>query len=243
MLAMGSPEVGVKLYLEAALTADRFASGDNKKYAGEDAFGQIAYELISQSFALYEEHSGDSQLQRRCIVSIVGTLLACRSLVKEDYESLIMKTAQYAAKMLKKPDQCEMVALCSHLFYVVGEGEDVHYSNPQRGLECLQRALKLADACTTANPANLKLFVDLLDHYLYFFEKKNPSITGNYISGLVALIKEHADNLGQFGGADTSAVGEAKTHFLEIVRHIKEKKGHPDSSALFANIEVGTIGA
>jgi vacuolar protein sorting-associated protein 35 len=108
-------------------------------------------------------------------------------------------------------------------------------------LECLQRALKLADACTSANPANLNLFVDLLDLYLYFFEKKNPSITGNYITGLVALIKEHAGNLEQFGGNDTSAVGEAKAHFFEIVRYIKRMKEDPEKASEFANIDVGSI--
>jgi vacuolar protein sorting-associated protein 35 len=119
--------------------------------------------------------------------------------------------------------------------------DSVIYSNPQRGLECLKRALKLADACTSANPANLKLFVDLLDHYLFFFEKKNPLITGNYITGLVSLIKEHTDSHGQFGGVDSSAVGEAKAHFLEVVRHIKRMKGKPESAELFAEIDVSTI--
>jgi vacuolar protein sorting-associated protein 35 len=41
---------------------------------------------------------------------MVGTLLALRSLSKEDYESLITKTAQFSAKFMKKPDQCELVA-------------------------------------------------------------------------------------------------------------------------------------
>jgi vacuolar protein sorting-associated protein 35 len=135
MLAKGNPEIGVKLYLEAALTADRFATGDNKD--DQTVFGPIAYEFISQSFVLYEEHSGDSKLQSRCIVSMVGTLLACRSLSKEDYESLIMKTAQYAAKMLKKSDQCEMVALCSQLFYVVGEGVSILLSSRRGCMEIL----------------------------------------------------------------------------------------------------------
>jgi vacuolar protein sorting-associated protein 35 len=115
--------------------------------------------------------------------------------------------------------------------------DSVVYSNPQRGLECLQRALKLADACTTANPANLGLFVDLLEHYLYFFEKNNPLITGNYITGLVALIKEHSDNLGHLGGA----VGEAKEHFLHIVRHIKAMKEKSESAERFANIDVSSV--
>jgi hypothetical protein len=117
----------------------------------------------------------------------------------------------------------------------------VIYSNPQRGLECLQRALKLADACTGANPANLNLFVDLLDHYLFFFENNNPSISGNYITGLVALIKEHADNLGQFGGVDSSAVGDAKAHFYQTVRHIKKMKENQETAERFADIDVSSV--
>ena len=35
------------------------------------------------------------------------------------------------------------------------------YQNPQRALECLQRALKLADASTTASASCVYLFVDL----------------------------------------------------------------------------------
>jgi vacuolar protein sorting-associated protein 35 len=233
-------EQGVKLYLEAATTADKLGqAGDDK-----NDFGAIAYELISQAFALYEEQAGtDSAIQSRCVLAMIGTLLICRSVSTEDYEGLIMKASKYSAKMLKKPEQCEMVALCSHLFYVVGEDDaTVVYSNPQRCLECLQRSLKLADACTNTNPANVRLFVKLLDLYLYFFEKKNPSITSNYITGLVALVKEHVDNLGQFGGSiDNSPVGEAKAQFLQIVRHISEMKKREDTADMFSGIDVSAV--
>lgn len=242
-MAKGRPEFGVKLFLEAALTVDKMAIKGCKQTAGQDSFGPIAYEFISQSFSLYEEHAGDSRLQNQCIVAMIGTLLACRSLSKEDYESLIMKAAQYSAKMLKKPEQCTMVGQCSHLFYVVGEDDEIVYSNPQRGLECLQRALKLADACTNTNSANVQLFVDLLEHYVFFFEKRHPSISGKYITGLAALIKEHTDNLSQFGGVGSSAVGNAKRHFLQIVKHIRTMKEKEEYYELFSTIDVSNISA
>jgi hypothetical protein len=47
--------------------------------------------------------------------------------------------ARYAAKLLKKPDQCRMVALCSHLFWVGPAADAQHYHDPRRVLECLQR--------------------------------------------------------------------------------------------------------
>jgi vacuolar protein sorting-associated protein 35 len=235
-----NPEQGVKLYLEASTTADKLGqAGDDK-----NDFGAITYELISQAMSLYEEHSAtNSSLQQRCVQAMIGALLICRSLSKDDYEGLIMKASKYAAKMLKKPEQCEMVALCAHLFYVVGDNDTtVVYSNPQRCLECLQRSLKLADSCTNTNPANLKLFVNLLDLYLFFFEKGNPNITANYITGLVALIKEHVDNLSQFGGSvDNTPVGESRSQFLQIVRYIKQMKNGEETKEKFASINVSSI--
>jgi len=245
--------------LEAALAADKLCGSAGLLGQGkddcitiddqQDVFGSIACELFTQSFALYEERvMNDSRIQCQCLTSVIGTLLACRSLQKEDYEGLIMKTSKYAAKMTKKSEQCEMVTRCSHLFYNVAEGDDgsnrVVYANPQRCLECLQRSLKLADACMNDNPSNLGLFVDLLDIYLYFFEKNNPSITGNYITGLVALVKEHANSNNyaghQFAGGPVP-VDNAKAHFVRIVRHIKAMKQKPDSSDQFKDVDVSSV--
>jgi vacuolar protein sorting-associated protein 35 len=127
-----------------------------------------------------------------------------------------------------------LVALCAHLFYPADDGGQSKYSNPQRALECLQRSLKLADACTTANPACISLFVDLLEHYMYFFEKKNPLITHAYITGLIALINEHLNSLNAIGSDK-----EAKAHFVEVIRYIKKKQmDSSDVSEMFSQIKI-----
>lgn len=233
IIAEAQPETSIKLYLESALMVDKFASKGDKVASGQNAFGAIAYGFVSQAFSLYEENSGDSRLQNRCVTVMIGTLLACRSLSKEDYESLIMKVAQYSAKLLRKPEQCLMVAQCSHLFFVVGSDGVVVYDNAQRSLECLQRALKLADSCTTSNPSNVQLFVDLLEHYLFFFQNGHPSISGNYINGLVALIKQHTDSLGQ-------SVATSKAHFLQIVAHIRAMKDKEETAEKFSTVDVSS---
>ena len=48
----------------------------------------------------------------------------------------------------------------------------------------MQRALKIASVC------NPKLFVEILDHYIYYYENDNPIIQVRYLSGLIALINE-----------------------------------------------------
>lgn len=218
------------------MVADSFVGQDGVSRQAEcQDYSTICTEFLSQAFSIFDEKISDSKVRFRCIVSIVGTLLALKSLSCEQYEKFITKTAQYSAKMTKKHEQCQLVALCAYLFYPVqSEGVGVKYSNPQRALECLQRCLKLADACATANPAHVTLFVDLLEHYVFFFEKGNPAVSHAYISGLVALIKEHLNSL-----VGTESLSEAKAHFQEIIRYILRKKVETDSSQLFASVNLG----
>jgi vacuolar protein sorting-associated protein 35 len=195
----------------------------------------ISFEFFSQALATYDEKVTDPKVQYRCIVSIAGTLISLKSISKERYEGFITKTAQCAARMPKKHEQCHLVALCAHLFYPVNaKGDHVVYSNPQRALECLQRCLKLADASISTNPAHLKLFVDILEHYVSFFERGNPLVTHAYISGLIALIKEHFVNL---PGGDTLL--EAKSHFQEVNRYILCRKEDSKTAQLFALVNLG----
>jgi vacuolar protein sorting-associated protein 35 len=233
-IAQANAESAIKLYLEMSLVADRFAAAqdDTADFAG------ISFELLTQAFSLYEEAAAEPKSQQRCIEVIAGTLTASKSLNSQQYEALVTKTAQFAAKVLKKPVQCQLVALCAYLFYPAGEVKvGVKYSNPQRSLECLQRALKLADACTTENPIHVRLFIDLLDHYLFFFENGNPLITHAYITGLIALIKEHIDT------REDQAVIEAKAHFLEVIQHIKRRKRDPKTVELFESVQIDRLNA
>ena len=42
-----------------------------------------------------------------------------------------------------------------------------------------------------ASSMHLQLFVEILNEYLIFFERKCPTITWKYLDGLVELINEH----------------------------------------------------
>lgn len=96
----------------------------------------------------------------------------------------------------------------------------------------MKRALKLADASTTASASYVYLFVDLLDHYMHFFEKGNPAITDKYVSGLVALIKEHLTTLTPLGSSGAATINEAKSHFNEILRYIQSQTMSSDATTV-----------
>jgi vacuolar protein sorting-associated protein 35 len=113
-----SPDLAFKLYLEIAVATDFIAHSTHQHFRSVSGdFTSIAYDFLTQAFLVYEDAISESTAQIRAIISIVGSLLSCRSFEKSDYEALVTKTAQYAAKLLKKPDQCHMVCLCSRLFF------------------------------------------------------------------------------------------------------------------------------
>jgi vacuolar protein sorting-associated protein 35 len=149
-------------------------------------------------------------------------------LEKSDYEALTTKTAQSGARLVKKTDQCKIILLCSHLFYRTSEDDSIIsgklsccYRNPQRVLECLQRSLKIADGCmTSSSSANLQLFIDILEQYVYFFEKENPAITDTFVSRLIALINELIDSTRDYSDASI----QAQSHYRHILHYIAKKK-------------------
>lgn len=178
-MAPHAPSLSLRLFLQSAIGADK---------AGLSA---IAYEFVSQAFILYEDELSDSREQLNSLMSMVGALCACTHFDSTDYDALVTKTTQYAAKLLKKKDQSHMVMLCSHLFWFP---DHEAYRDPVRVLECLQRSLKLADACMNGGQ-NVHLFLEILNRYIYFAEKGNTQVAAKYVSGLTALIQDHMQNL------------------------------------------------
>eukprot|EP00577_Skeletonema_sp_RCC1716_P004207 CAMPEP_0113382090 /NCGR_PEP_ID=MMETSP0013_2-20120614/5651_1 /TAXON_ID=2843 ORGANISM="Skeletonema costatum, Strain 1716" /NCGR_SAMPLE_ID=MMETSP0013_2 /ASSEMBLY_ACC=CAM_ASM_000158 /LENGTH=1333 /DNA_ID=CAMNT_0000264563 /DNA_START=196 /DNA_END=4197 /DNA_ORIENTATION=- /assembly_acc=CAM_ASM_000158 len=234
ILAPINPELAFKLYLEIAAATDLLAYSIKPSFeSSSNDFSSISYDFLTQAFLVYEDEITESSAQVRAITSIVGTLLSCRTFEKTDYEALITKTAQYSAKLLKKPDQCRMVCLCSRLFYAGGKDAVNTYHNPQRVLECLQRGLKIADACSRQSSANIQLFVEILDYYVYYYEVGNPAITDKFVSGLIALVNEHLQSVGV---TSSVAVAETKAHYGQIVDLIKKKKVETETAERFGLI-------
>lgn len=140
------------------------------------------------------------------------------------------RVTQYSAKLLKKPDQCRMVQLCCQLFWANDEKLKKKYEDTRRVLECLQRCLKIADACMGDHT---QLFVEVLNSYLYFFEHGCPTITPKYIAGLIALIKANNAN-----DADGDAAAHTDTFFANTLDHIRSLKNDPKMKELLQGVEV-----
>jgi len=218
-------ELAMRLFLQCA------------NCASNCGFETITYEFLTQVFEIYENDVVDSKLQLRAITEIIGTLQSLIGVFgEENYDTLITKTYVHATKLLKKPDQCRASYTCAHLFWAGKEGER-EYKSGKKVLACLQRSLRVADTCMDS-ALNVRLFIEILNEYLYFFEHKNDAVVVKYLSGLIALIKTHlsnlevpADDAGMIEGAEA-----VKAYYANTVKHITGKQKEEDSG--YSQIEL-----
>ncbi|KAL8126353.1 vacuolar protein sorting-associated protein 35B-like isoform X2 [Apium graveolens] len=204
-----SPELALRLYLHCA------------EAASDCEIEPLAYELFTQAFVLYEEEVADSKEQVTAIHLIIGTLQRINVFGVENRDTLTHKATGYSAKLLKKPDQCRAVYACSHLFWV--DNQD-GIKDGERVLLCLKRSLRIANAAqqmanaTRGSSGPVTLFVEILNKYLYFFEKGNQHITSAAIQDLVELIKTEMQS-------DTTTADPAtNAYFSSTLRYIQFQK-------------------
>lgn len=185
-LPQQSADLSLRLFISCGQIADQCG------------FEEFAYEFFAQAFTIYEDSISDSRSQFQAVCLIAGALQTTRGFGKENYDTLITKAALHGSKLLKKPDQCRAVYLASHLWWGIEiggreeEAKDVSgkrdaatglkanfqqlYRDGKRVLECLQRALRVADACMDT-AVSVELFVEILNRYVYYFDQQNDSVS------------------------------------------------------------------
>ncbi|XP_014505154.1 vacuolar protein sorting-associated protein 35B [Vigna radiata var. radiata] len=207
--SVSSPELALRLYLQCA------------EAANDCDLEPVAYEFFTQAFVLYEEEIADSKAQVTAIHLIIGSLQRMNVFGVENRDTLTHKATGYSAKLLKKPDQCRAVYACSHLFWV--DDQD-GIKDGERVLLCLKRALRIANAAQQmANVARgssgpVTLFVEILNKYIYYFEKGNPQITSATIQGLIELITTEMQS------DSASALPASDAFFTSTLRYIQFQK-------------------
>ncbi|KAL1989599.1 hypothetical protein VTN49DRAFT_6796 [Thermomyces lanuginosus] len=193
--------------------------------ADQTGFEEVSYEFFAQAFTIYEDAISDSRAQFQAVCIIASALHNTRGFSKENYDTLITKVALHGSKLLKKPDQCRAVYLASHLWWVVEnplreEDPKDLYRDGKRVLECLQRALRVADACMDT-AVSVELFVEILNRYVYYYEQQNETVTTKYLNGLIELIHS---NLQSNNEEPNPALENPKRHFERTLKYIESRE-------------------
>ncbi|XP_065913927.1 vacuolar protein sorting-associated protein 35-like [Dysidea avara] len=211
------PEICLRLFVQGALAADQIQDET------------ITYEFISQAFSLCEGDISDSKAQQAAIMLIVAVVEQLTCLGEENHETLRTNSAMACSRMLKKPDQCRGVAMCAHLFWSgkVASSEDTtgeQCHDGKRVGECLKKSARIANQCMDAS-VQAQLLVELLNSYMYFYEKNNGEISPSVLKQLIEKIKETISRLDNDEEANM-----IKTHFTNTISHIKFLQSSGDSS-------------
>lgn len=169
--------LALRMHLMCALTADKCGKDD------------VAYDMVSQAFVLYEDEISDSKQQVELVAVFTGTLRSLTRCSSELYDTLVSKNTQYGAKLLKKTDQITAVYRCSHLFW----NPLCNFQDGKRTMDCLRRSGKIAEnvfqSQSTSGIANVGFYLQILERYLYFYNQGLPGVESRAINELIERIQ------------------------------------------------------
>lgn len=261
-----APSIALRLFLLAAQIAD------------ECGFEDLTYDFYVEAFSVYEESISESRAQLQAITLIIGTLQGARVFGVDNYDTLITKAALHGAKLLKKPHQATAVNLASHLWWqepppeeeaapspkepekaalkAEGDAESVKaypHQDSKRVLECLQKALRIANSATE-EIVTVQLYCDTLDQYLFYLDRGAEAVTPKFVNSLVELITSAIDSIaspdvhpsqrappGLLEGVQTPDM--ITRHFRNTLMYIQSKKLQAGDGAASRWDDVDIVGA
>merc|ERR1719266_1136641 len=217
-------ELPLRLFLQGALACNAIPFANHET---------VAYEYMSQAFSLYEDEISESRAQLAAITLIIATFQQMTCFSEENHAPLRSQCALAAANLLKKPDQCRGVLAVSHLFWSgaskATEGKPTKDS--KKVLDCLKKGLKIAKQCMDPL-VQVQLFVEILNHYVLFYEAGCESISLEMLSEMIKILTEELAGLEQTD--DSQQIGQ---HFSNTVQHIKLKR-EAEGSKLYQGLEL-----
>uniref|UniRef100_A0A1B0GA98 Vacuolar protein sorting-associated protein 35 n=1 Tax=Glossina morsitans morsitans TaxID=37546 RepID=A0A1B0GA98_GLOMM len=218
------PELALRLYLQGALVIGVIGHSNHET---------VAYEFMTQAFSLYEDEISDSKAQLAAITLIMSTFEQMTCFSEENAEPLRTNCALAASKLLKKPDQCRGVVACAALFWSAKQnGKEMR--DEKKTLDCLKKGARIASQCLDTG-VQVQLYVELLNHYLFYFERGNSLITIAMLNQLIGKISEELPNL-----EPSEETKQIELHYNNTLAHIKSRTESNDLSleVSFAGITI-----
>ncbi|KAI8759591.1 vacuolar protein sorting-associated protein 35 [Biomphalaria glabrata] len=201
-------EIPLRLFLQGALVAGQIGFENSET---------VAYEFLSQAFSIYEDEISDSKAQLAAITLIIGTLEQMSCFGEENQEPLFTQCALAASKLLKKPDQCRGVSISSHLFWSGKSAKSGELRDAKRVSDCLKKGVKIANQCMDSS-VQVQLFVEVLNQYIYFYEKGCEQISVQVLNQIISKIRELLPNL-----ESNEETEQINKHFKNTLEHLHHK--------------------
>merc|ERR1719204_1140843 len=145
---------------------------------------------------------------------------------EENHDPLRSECALAAAKLLKKPDQCRGVLQVSHLFWSAASK-----ATGGKPAKDGKKGLKIARQCMDAG-VQVQLLVEILNHYVLFYEAGNTNITAEMVGEVVGLVESEMGSLED--GDEKQQIGQ---HFTNSLLHMRLRRD-AESSSLYQGLKL-----
>ncbi|KAK6457986.1 vacuolar protein sorting-associated protein 35 [Scheffersomyces xylosifermentans] len=163
-------------------------------------FNKENYENLITKLTLYGSKLLKKQDQCRSVYACAHLWWWCELLIEPTEKSPTVSSEE--ARKIKSVDnekresdnKAENVEHQDDAVTTEDEDEIELYRDAKRVLECLQRALRVADKCMDPY-LSLQLFIEILNRCLIFNIYGNALVDSRYINGLIDLIRTNIDNL------------------------------------------------
>lgn len=202
-------DLALRLYLQGALCIDQI------QYENHET---VAYDFITRAVSLYEDEISDSKAQLAAITLIISTYEQMSCFGEENADPLRTNFALAASKLLKKPDQSRAVALCSHLFWS-GKQSGAELRDEKKTLDCLRKAERIAANQCIDDALIVQLYVELLNHNLFYYEAGHGRITVQVLNKIIENIQGALPRL-----EESEEKKQIVQHLSNTIEHMKMKR-------------------
>jgi len=110
-------------------------------------------------------------------------------------KKLTKRIAQHASKLVLVDLQSRATVQAAHLFMSEGSDASTTFKDPKSSLQCLKKAMQIAGGVTEPE-AKTALLVELLDRYLWFFDKFPDVVDSSYVIAIIEKIKKQVSSEG-----------------------------------------------
>lgn len=201
--------------------------------ASEEAkLEMMAYECFEKAFILFEEALPDTRQEVRALQSVVRAIDMCHVFDTDNREALMHTATSHCSKLLRRVDQCLAMLSCASMYWQQSDSVELeNTTNFRRGegvVMCLKRALKSAHSAqqqlsiAERSEKELsipgRLFVEILNGYIYFFDLGVPQISADAVQSILELA--HMEVATPACKQDEELQG----FYLRSVAHLREKR-------------------
>eukprot|EP01123_Difflugia_compressa_P014659 TRINITY_DN788_c0_g3_i1.p1 TRINITY_DN788_c0_g3~~TRINITY_DN788_c0_g3_i1.p1 ORF type:complete len:699 (-),score=122.39 TRINITY_DN788_c0_g3_i1:99-1943(-) len=182
--------------------------------AAQCGLAEFTTAFLNQSLTLFEdEKMTQSKQEYNGLRYMIGVVQRVSCLDNETFQSFAMRIAQLSSKLIVVELQSRATALSTYLFTNLPERKD-----PKLAMSCLKKAMS-ASSSVVEPDVLLHLYVDLFDHYVYFFANHpDVAVEAKHLNAIIVKINK----LISINNIDKSHKG--LLHYRNVMNLITEKQ-------------------